>query len=176
MAHPKDFDLFSRLNTEGKLTLMGYELLPMHPEVLSENEFQDKVWVQNKIAVDGSGLQAVVCEAQSKGEIVSPLQYSTFIERMAREYNGELKPLPYDKYVETMMTPEYAVRLEFNKTGTQQLAAVTTANVNHKLAVIVDGFVLIAPFIREPILGGTVQLSYGNEEQARKLVKLITGR
>jgi hypothetical protein len=174
LTHPKDFELFSRLDTEGKLTLKGYELLPVHPEVLTKNVIQDKIWVQKKVAVGGSELQDVLCEVRSKGEILSPHQYAMFVEQMRIKYNGEIRPQTYEKYVEDMKTPDYFVRLEFNKIGTQQLAAITTANVNRKLAVIVDGFVLTAPVIREPILGGSVQLfSFGNEDQAWKIVKLM---
>lgn len=176
LTHPKDFELFSSFNTEGKLALKGYELLPLHPKVLTDNAVQDKVWVQEKIAINGTDLQEIICEAQRKGEIVSPLQYSTFVEQMRIEYDGQLTPMSYEKYVEDMKIIEYSVRLEFNKTGTQQLAAVTNANVGCKLAVVADGFVLIAPFIREPVLGGSVHLSTsGNEAEVRKLVKLMTG-
>jgi len=176
LTHPKDFELFSSFNTEGKLAVKGYELLPMHPKVLTENAFQDKVWVQEKVAINGAELQEIICEARSKGEIVSPLQYSIFVEQIKIKYNGGITPISYEKYVEGIKITDYLVRIELNMKGTQQLAAVTTANVDCKLAVIVDGFVLTAPIIREPILGGSVQLfTSGNEEEVRKLVQLMTG-
>ena len=176
LTHPKDFELFSGFNTEGKLVVKGYELLQMHPKTLTDNAVQDKVWVREKVAISGTELQEIICEARSKGEIVSPSQYSIFVEQMRIKYNGQLTPMSYEQYVEDMKITEYSVRLEFNKIGTRQLAAATNANVGCKLAVIVDDFVLIAPFIREPILGGSVQLSTsGNEDEVRTLVKLMTG-
>ena len=58
-------------------------------------------------------------------------------------------------------TNEPAVSITFDSEGTQRFARLTTENVNQQFAIILDGEVLSAPVIREPILSGTSQISGG---------------
>jgi preprotein translocase subunit SecD len=56
-------------------------------------------------------------------------------------------------------TDEAVVNLQFDAKGAQQFAALTSANVGKQLAIVLDGKVLSAPTIVQPILGGQVQIS-----------------
>ncbi len=58
-------------------------------------------------------------------------------------------------------TNEPAVSITFDSQGTQRFARLTTDNVNRQFAIILDGRVLSAPTIREPILAGTSQITGG---------------
>jgi len=51
------------------------------------------------------------------------------------------------------------VTITFDPQGAQRFARLTTENVNRQFAIILDGQVLSAPVINEPILGGTAQIS-----------------
>jgi preprotein translocase subunit SecD len=51
------------------------------------------------------------------------------------------------------------VSIEFNSQGSARFAKLTTENVNKPFAIILDGQVLSAPNINEPILGGNAQIS-----------------
>ena len=51
------------------------------------------------------------------------------------------------------------VELTLTPTGRDRLARATTDNVGRILAVLVDEALITAPIIREPILGGRVQIS-----------------
>ncbi len=53
------------------------------------------------------------------------------------------------------------VNITFNSEGGRKFAALTTENVNRPFAIILDGEVLSAPNINEPILGGQAQISGG---------------
>lgn len=53
------------------------------------------------------------------------------------------------------------VALSHNATGTKLLAEVSKANVGKPLAIILDGNVIKAPVIREPITGGQAQITLG---------------
>ena len=53
------------------------------------------------------------------------------------------------------------VTFRFNAHGTRRFAQVTEANVGRAFAVVLDNDVLAAPIIREPILGGSGQISGG---------------
>jgi SecD/SecF fusion protein len=56
-------------------------------------------------------------------------------------------------------TNEPIVSFTFDSTGARQFAEVTQANVGKPFAIVLDGMVLTAPVIREPILGGQGQIS-----------------
>lgn len=51
------------------------------------------------------------------------------------------------------------VSLKFNAEGTAKFGQLTKNNVGHRLAIILDGEVLSAPNINEPIMGGNAQIS-----------------
>ena len=56
-------------------------------------------------------------------------------------------------------TGEWVVNFTFNSIGARRFADVTRANVNHRFAIVLDGKVISAPVIREPITGGRGQIS-----------------
>lgn len=56
-------------------------------------------------------------------------------------------------------TNEAVVNIRFDGAGGRKFARVTTENVNRPFAIILDGEVLSAPNINEPILGGSAQIS-----------------
>lgn len=58
-------------------------------------------------------------------------------------------------------TNEPVVSITFDSQGTRRFADLTTANVNKPFAIVLDGAVLSAPNINEPILQGTAQISGG---------------
>ena len=58
-------------------------------------------------------------------------------------------------------TNEPVVNIQFDQQGGARFARLTTENVNRPFAIILDGEVLSAPNINEPILGGQAQISGG---------------
>ncbi len=58
-------------------------------------------------------------------------------------------------------TNEPVVNITLDSQGSARWARITTENVGQRFAIILDGEVLSAPAIREPILGGTSQISGG---------------
>lgn len=56
-------------------------------------------------------------------------------------------------------TREPVVNFRFDRVGAREFAAVTEANVGRPFAIVLDGKVLSAPVIREPITGGSGQIS-----------------
>ena len=67
---------------------------------------------------------------------------------------------------------EPIVQVEFNADGAALFKKLTTDNVGENLAIFLDGTVISAPVIREPIAGGVATIS-GNftAEEARELVR-----
>jgi SecD/SecF fusion protein len=56
-------------------------------------------------------------------------------------------------------THEPLVSFRFDSVGARKFAEITQANVNRPFAIVLDGKVLSAPVIREPITGGSGQIS-----------------
>ncbi|WP_439501951.1 protein translocase subunit SecD [Aminobacter ciceronei] len=56
-------------------------------------------------------------------------------------------------------TQEPLVSFRFDSVGARQFAEITAANVGKPFAIVLDGKVLSAPNIREPITGGSGQIS-----------------
>ena len=54
---------------------------------------------------------------------------------------------------------EWVVNFTFDSVGTRRFADVSTANVDHRFAIVLDDKVISAPVIREPITGGRGQIS-----------------
>ena len=54
---------------------------------------------------------------------------------------------------------EPVVSFRFNTRGAKKFGTATAANVNRPFAIVLDGKVISAPVIREPILGGSGQIS-----------------
>ena len=66
------------------------------------------------------------------------------------------------------------VNLEFEPDGAKTFAAVTAANVGKRIAIVLDGKVLQAPSIREPIPNGQAQISpYESLEEAHNIAILL---
>ncbi|RAI01791.1 protein translocase subunit SecDF [Acuticoccus sediminis] len=56
-------------------------------------------------------------------------------------------------------THEPVVNFRFDTAGASRFADITSKNVGHPFAIVLDGKVLSAPVIREPITGGSGQIS-----------------
>jgi protein-export membrane protein SecD len=56
-------------------------------------------------------------------------------------------------------TGEWVVDFSFNSVGARRFADVTRNNVGHPFAIVLDNKVISAPVIREPITGGSGQIS-----------------
>ena len=71
-------------------------------------------------------------------------------------------------------TGEWVVNFKFNSNGARRFADITRANVNHRFAIVLDDKVISAPSIREPITGGSGQISGGfTAESANDLAVLL---
>ncbi len=71
-------------------------------------------------------------------------------------------------------TNEPIISFRFNQSGARIFGRATQENVNRRFAIVLDNKVISAPVIREPILGGTGQIS-GNftVELANRLAVLL---
>ncbi len=70
-------------------------------------------------------------------------------------------------------TNQPVVTFRFDTRGAKKFGDVTSKNVNRPFAIVLDGKVISAPVIREPILGGTGQISGGYSVQGAQDLALL---
>jgi SecD/SecF fusion protein len=84
---------------------------------------------------------------------------------LAGTYFVKIRPEMTGKYVKRArvdpdpVTGALQVHIEFDSDGAKIFGRVTTANVDHFLAIMLDGELYSAPRINEPITGGQCQIS-----------------
>jgi preprotein translocase subunit SecD len=54
---------------------------------------------------------------------------------------------------------EKAIAVTLDKSGTRKLAEATAKGLGHRLAIVLDGEVISAPTVREPIEGGAAEIT-----------------
>ena len=70
-------------------------------------------------------------------------------------------------------TGQWIVNFKFDSVGARKFGKVTTDNVSKRLVIILDGRVVSAPVIREPILGGSGQISGSFSAQSANDLALL---
>ena len=79
--------------------------------------------------------------------------------------------------VSTSSNGQWVVDLQFNSKGTKKFGELTSNMVGKPMAIFFNGELQSAPVIREPILGGSAQISGGETgfeyEEAKKMVDLL---
>jgi preprotein translocase subunit SecD len=69
------------------------------------------------------------------------------------------------------------IYVTLSRTGSAKLAKVTRTNIGKELPLRIGSRILTKPIVREPILGGTLQISgLTSLEEAQKLAKLMSGK
>lgn len=58
-----------------------------------------------------------------------------------------------------LYTDEHVINIGFDRIGREKFAALTSANVGRRITLVLDGEVLVAPVVNEPVTGGAVQIS-----------------
>ena len=146
---------------------------------------RDRILVQVPGIEDTAGLKKLIGKtAKLSFHAVHPTQgqssqkqptrggYRSFDADPSSEYSGSffyLKDVPVvagDDLVEAapgfdQRTQEPIITFRFNQLGARKFGKFTSENVNRPFAIVLDNKVLSAPNIREPILGGSGQISGG---------------
>jgi SecD/SecF fusion protein len=82
---------------------------------------------------------------------------STFFVKKRAEMTGKYVKRASVQYDQMTGAPQ--VGIEFDDEGAKTFERITTANVDHFLAIVLDGDLYSAPRINEPISGGRCQIS-----------------
>jgi hypothetical protein len=69
---------------------------------------------------------------------------------------------------------QYSVGVEFNPSGTEKIREATARHIGKPVAILLDGQVIMAPIVREPIAESAVISGDLSRTEAEKIVKGIT--
>jgi preprotein translocase subunit SecD len=123
-----------------------------------------------------------VADPDSQETITLPLAENTtetlILEKKPLLDSSDVKsvyPFMREQLVNGVKQTIWVITVKFTTAGTQKVAQVTESLVGKKLAVVVHGKVLSAPYVHEAITGGSAEIS-GNfsEAEATRIASLIT--
>lgn len=105
-------------------------------------------------------------------------------EERARWFSGETLPLEREAFVnasdvrevhlETLPDGSQHIVLYLDTDGAARLAEVTSANRGRRLAIVIDGRIVVAPTIRTAITGGEAHVTLGPEGDIERVFEALT--
>jgi len=129
-----------------------------------KKEIEHKVIIKN--AKDG------IYAVKSNINSLTPLDEITFKEVILSE-----KVSIYDfknvKLSKNQMD-NYVIDIILTSKGTKEFEILTTKNIRKPLAIVIHQKVVSAPTVLEPIRGGKLQISSGNEKENKQLFDYLT--
>ena len=172
------------------MTLNAVEIIRSRVDYLGNKELSIQKVGLNKILLEIPGdLDSNVKEVISKtAKLTFHLEKNTFANSIVliNESTGEevrvqeIANLTGDYIQDASLQynqNEPVVSFSFNKEGSDLFANMTTENVGKRFAIVLDGALITAPVIREPITGGTGQISgsFTNESANNLAIILKSG-
>lgn len=161
--------------TEPSIRIQGQDRILIEvPGVSNIDEYLKKlaltIHIVNRAGVSRNPNETLFMMLQDAERVLEPGQQpiSYLIEREACVDGADIQG--------TGVNSEYGVVVTFtlNSRGTKDFATCTRNNVGERLAIVLDGEVISAPNVNEPITTGGVQISGGFLfEEARNLATLL---
>ncbi len=138
-------DKDSAKNTIQKAAFLEFRLV--HPE--------SEALVRDGIIEPGYEIKTMKSQRKGQeGQVHSYLVSKTAAKNLTGKYVER-------SGVQTDAMGSPTIHLSFNSEGATLFGDITRENVNHQLAIVLDGELYSAPNIREPILGGNCEISGG---------------
>jgi hypothetical protein len=78
------------------------------------------------------------------------------------------------RVIQTGGSSQYGVSIEFNAAGAEKMRAATRNHIGKRMAILLDGQVVIAPVLRSPIGAAAVITGNYTRAQAERIVKGIS--
>ena len=152
----------------GKTPLLEFKLLD--PDKAAEQQTLESV---KSLTENASGTQAVVGNVKVNGEIIE--EEDPFVDTGLTGRYLETASLEFAGGQSGQLANEPLVSVRFNEEGSKLFAEITRAHVGEQLGIFLDGELLSAPVINEPITGGTAIISGDFAvEEARELAKNLS--
>ena len=78
------------------------------------------------------------------------------------------------KVIDSIPNPQVYIELLFNNQGKDKFANVTSKNIGNRIAIFIDGKIIMAPKIMNKVADGKAMITTGyTEDEAKDIVKRI---
>lgn len=153
-------DIDQAISEIGKTPLLEFKLV--NEEALAAQQALDGLTQQNGTST-GAQIGNIKIDGEEVGEpFVDTGLTGRYLQSAALEFVGASGPV----------SNEPVVSIVFNSEGAELFEEITTMHTGESLAIFLDGEMLSAPRINEPIIGGRAVISGGfTPDQARDLAK-----
>jgi preprotein translocase subunit SecD len=161
------------------IDVLGHRIGDLQLKPTLKREGEDRIIIEVPRQVDTARLKAVIVtpgkltfrlvdtsvgadetklgEIPSQSELLRDKSGTPYLVEKRIAMSGESLADAQPSYDQS--TDQPMVSFRFNTVGSRQFARLTAENVGSPVAVVLDGVVLTAPIIREPILGGSGLIS-----------------
>lgn len=157
-------DVTQAIEEIGKTPLLEFKLVDQ--EALAAQETLESL--QQSATSSGVGISNVQVNDREVGDpYIDTGLTGRYLESAQLEFFGQSNS--------GGLANEPIVSVRFNQEGADLFAEITSANVNENLAIFLDGELISAPNINEPILGGDAIISGGfTPEEAKELAQNLS--
>lgn len=160
-------DVSQAIEEIGKTPLLEFKLLD--PEKAAQQQTLESV----KSLTSASGSQAMVGNVKVNGEVIE--EEDPFVDTGLTGRYLETATLEFAGGQTGQLANEPLVSVRFNEEGSKLFAQITRDHVGEQLGIFLDGELLSAPVINEPIVGGTAIISgQFTVDEARELSKNLS--
>lgn len=152
----------------GRTPLLEFKLL--NTDLIEQNEDLAALSALGTTSAEAAGEVVVneetVTDTTSTDPFVDTGLTGRYLETASLEFAGSQSG---------QLSNEPLVSVQFSQEGAQLFADITTNNVGEQLGIFLDGDLLSAPTINEPIVGGTAVISGGfTPDEARDLAQNLS--
>jgi hypothetical protein len=102
---------------------------------------------------------------------VSGTDRSVYVDAEAIVTNSDISRA---SIIQVDHSSQYSVGVEFNPSGAEKIRAATASHIGKPVAILLDGKVIMAPTVRQPIAESAVISGDLSKTEAEKIVKGIT--
>ncbi len=159
-------DVAQAISEIGKTPLLEFKLLDL--ELASQQDTLRSL--QSLATSSGAQIGAVKINGEEISEDVDPFVDTGLTGRYLKSAS-----LEFAGGQSGQLANEPLVAVQFSNEGAELFADITRQNVGQQLGIFLDGELLSAPVINEPILGGTAVISGGfTPDEARALAQNLS--
>jgi SecD/SecF fusion protein len=164
-ASPEEVERIKRaIRTQGRLTFH------LCADEMKDREIIEKVKDPNNTTREYKGYKLMVIETKDPYDPTNVRRYEEIVDKVPMLEGSRVV------FAGTARSQEggFEVRLQFDAAGSARFEEVTAANVNRKMAIVLDGTCYSAPVIKERIAGECRISGSFTQQQANDLASILT--
>ena len=156
LVHPQSLELVK--NNRSPTDLKEWELHSSRYE-----DSLEKYWVKKQPVITQENVKAAKLDTE-------PPSSEAWIEKVLKANPGILDVIP-DLADQMRREGDPSIIIDLDEEGTEKLEKVTTLHQKERMAVFVNGILLLTPIIYEPISSGKLNIAFSDQQKAQKSLR-----